>query len=128
MPGVNDRALRHVIVGLGGTVNGVPRETGFVITAASEVMAILALAAGREDLRRRLGEIVVGYDLDGRAVRARDLEATGPMMVLLNEAVMPSLVQTTEHTPALAHAGPFANIAHGTSSVIAQKMGLALAD
>lgn len=125
---MNDRALRHVIVGLGGKVNGVPRETGFVITAASEVMAILALAAGREDLRRRLGEIVVGYDLDGHAVRAGDLEATGAMMVLLNEAIMPSLVQTTEHTPALVHAGPFANIAHGTSSVIAQKMGLALAD
>ncbi len=125
---MNDRALRHVIVGLGGKVNGVPRETGFVITAASEVMAILALAAGRDDLRRRLGEIVVGYDLEGKVVRARDLEATGAMMVLLNEAIMPSLVQTTEHTPALVHAGPFANIAHGTSSVIAQKMGLALAD
>ncbi|MGC9969605.1 MAG: formate--tetrahydrofolate ligase [Bryobacteraceae bacterium] len=125
---MNDRALRHVIVGLGGKVNGVPRETGFVITAASELMAILALANSREDLRRRLGEIVVGFDLDGRVLRARDLEATGAMMVLLNQAIMPNLVQTTEHAPALVHAGPFANIAHGTSSVISQRMGLQLAD
>ncbi len=125
---MNDRALRHVIVGLGGKVNGVPRETGFVITAASEIMAILALAGSRADLRRRLSEIVIGYDLEGKVVRARDVEATGAMMVLLNEAIMPNLVQTTEHTPALVHAGPFANIAHGTSSVLAQKMGLALAD
>jgi formate--tetrahydrofolate ligase len=107
--------------------NGVPRETGFVITAASEVMAILALANGRDDLRRRLSEIVIGFDLDGKVVRAGDLEATGAMMVLLNEAIMPNLVQTTEHTPALVHAGPFANIAHGTSSVIAQRMGMQLA-
>jgi formate--tetrahydrofolate ligase len=125
---MNDRALRHVIVGLGGKVNGVPRETGFVITAASEVMAILALADSRADLRRRLGDIVIGYSLDGKVIRASDLGVTGAMMVLLNEAVMPNLVQTTEHTPALVHAGPFANIAHGTSSVISQKMGLALAD
>jgi formate--tetrahydrofolate ligase len=99
-----------------------------VITAASELMAILALANSREDLRRRLGEIVIGFDLDGRVLRARDLDATGAMMVLLNEAIMPNLVQTTEHTPALVHAGPFANIAHGTSSVISQKMALQLAD
>ncbi len=125
---MNDRALRHVIVGLGGKVNGVPRETGFVITAASELMAILALANSREDLRRRLGGIVIGFDLDGRVLRAKDLESTGAMMVLLNQAIMPNLVQTTEHTPALVHAGPFANIAHGTSSVIAQRMGLQLAD
>jgi formate--tetrahydrofolate ligase len=125
---MNDRALRHVIVGLGGKLNGVPRETGFVITAASEVMAILALANSREDLRRRLDEIVIGFDLDGRALRAKDLQATGAMMVLLHEAIMPNLVQTTEGTPALVHAGPFANIAHGTSSVISQKMGLRLAD
>jgi len=125
---MNDRALRHVIVGLGGKVNGPPRQTGFVITAASELMAILALANSRQDLRRRLGEIVIGFDLDGRVLRAKDLEATGAMMVLLNEAIMPNLVQTTEHTPALVHAGPFANIAHGTSSVIAQKMALQLAD
>ncbi|MCC6393454.1 MAG: formate--tetrahydrofolate ligase [Bryobacterales bacterium] len=125
---MNDRALRHIIVGLGGKANGVPRETGFVITAASEVMAVLALAASREDLRRRLSDIVVGLTLDRKPVRAGDLKATGAMMVLLNEAVMPNLVQTTEHTPAIIHAGPFANIAHGTSSVIAQKMGLQLAD
>jgi formate--tetrahydrofolate ligase len=125
---MNDRALRHVIVGLGGKANGLPRETGFVITAASEVMAILALAASRQDLRKRLSDIVVGYDLDARVVRAADLQATGAMMVLLNEAIMPNLVQTTEHTPALVHAGPFANIAHGTSSVISQRMGLQLAD
>jgi formate--tetrahydrofolate ligase len=125
---MNDRALRHVIVGLGGKVNGVPRETGFVITAASEVMAILALAQDRADLRRRLAEIVIGSDLDGQPVRAGNLMATGAMMVLLNEAIMPNLVQTTEGAPALVHAGPFANIAHGTSSVISQRMGLALAD
>jgi formate--tetrahydrofolate ligase len=125
---MNDRALRHIIVGLGGKADGIPRETGFVITAASEVMAVLALAASREDLRRRLSDIVVGLTLDRKPVRARDLKATGAMMVLLNEAIMPNLVQTTEHTPAIIHAGPFANIAHGTSSVIAQKMGLQLAD
>jgi formate--tetrahydrofolate ligase len=125
---MNDRALRHVIVGLGGKVNGVPRETGFVITAASEIMAILALASSRQDLRRRLAEIVVGFNLQGSVVRAADLQATGAMMVLLNEAIMPNLVQTTEHAPALVHAGPFANIAHGTSSVLAQRIGLGLAE
>jgi formate--tetrahydrofolate ligase len=125
---MNDRALRHVIVGLGGKVNGVPRETGFVITAASELMAILALANSRADLRRRLSDIVIGFDLDGRVLRAKDLESTGGMMVLLNQAIMPNLVQTTEHAPALVHAGPFANIAHGTSSIVAQRMGLQLAD
>jgi formate--tetrahydrofolate ligase len=125
---MNDRALRHIIVGLGGKNNGVPRETGFVITAASEVMAILALAGSRPDLRRRLEEIVIGFDLDGKVLRARDLNATGAMMVLLNEAIMPNLVQTSEHTPALVHAGPFANIAHGTSSVISQRMALGLAE
>lgn len=125
---MNDRALRHVIVGLGGKVNGIPRETGFVITAASEVMAILALASDREDLRKRLGSIVIGSSLDGKPVRAEDLKATGAMMVLLNEAIMPNLVQTTEGAPALVHAGPFANIAHGTSSVISQSMALGLAD
>lgn len=125
---MNDRALRHVIVGLGGKNNGVPRETGFVITAASEIMAILALSKGREDLRQRLSEIVVGLSLDGKPIRAADLNATGAMMVLLNEAIMPNLVQTTEHVPAFVHAGPFANIAHGTSSVLSQRMGLQLAD
>ncbi|MEW6737969.1 MAG: formate--tetrahydrofolate ligase, partial [Acidobacteriota bacterium] len=125
---INDRALRHVIVGLGGKVNGVPRETEFVITAASEIMAILALAGSHQDLRDRLSDIVIGLDLNGNILRARDLKATGALMVLLNEAIMPNLVQTTEHTPALVHTGPFANIAHGTCSVISQKMALRLAD
>ena len=125
---MNDRALRQIVVGLGGKANGVPRETGFVITAASEIMAILALASSREDLRRRIAEIVVGYTFDGQPVRAADLKATGAMMVLLNEAIMPNLVQTTEGTPALVHAGPFANIAHGTSSIISQRIALSLAE
>ncbi len=125
---MNDRALRSVVTGLGGRTDGPARETGFVITAASEVMAILALAANRADLQRRLSQIVVGFDLDGKPVRADDLKATGGMMVLLTDAIMPNLVQTTEHTPAIVHAGPFANIAHGTSSVLAQKIGLQLAD
>jgi formate--tetrahydrofolate ligase len=125
---MNDRALRHVVIGLGGKLNGVPRETGFVITAASEIMALLALAADREDLRRRLERIAIGLDLDGNVVTAGALRATGAMMVLLNEALMPNLVQTTEGAPAFVHAGPFANIAHGTSSVISQKMALRLAD
>ncbi len=125
---MNDRALRHIIVGLGGKLNGVPRETGFVITAASEVMAILGLAKSREDLRRKLDDIVLGYDLDGRMIRACDLHVTGALMVLLNEAIMPNLAQTTEGTPAFVHTGPFANIAYGTSSVISQKMAMKLAD
>lgn len=125
---MNDRALRHIIVGLGGKANGIPRESGFVITAASEIMAILALANSREDCRRRLNEIAIGFDFDGKIVRASDLKATGALMVLLNQAIMPNLVQTTENTPALVHAGPFANIAHGTSSVLSQKIALRLAD
>jgi formate--tetrahydrofolate ligase len=125
---MNDRALRQIATGLGGRTNGPVRETGFVITAASEIMAILALSESRSDLRRRLGEIVVGFTGKGQPVRAADLKAVGPMMVLLNEAIMPNLVQTTEGAPALVHCGPFANIAHGTSSVLAQRMGLHLAD
>jgi formate--tetrahydrofolate ligase len=125
---MNDRALRHVIVGLGGKANGVPRESSFVITAASEVMAVLALANSREDCRRRLDAVTLGFNLQGDIVRAGDLGVTGAMMVLLHEAIMPNLVQTTENTPALIHAGPFANIAHGTSSVIAQDIALGLAD
>lgn len=125
---MNDRALRNIIVGLGGKVNGPPRQAGFVITAASEVMAILALAGSRKDLRKRLGDIVIGFDVKGRVLRASDLEATGAMMVLLNQAIMPNLVQTSENTPAFVHAGPFANIAHGTSSLISQHMALGLAD
>jgi formate--tetrahydrofolate ligase len=125
---VNDRALRNIVSGLGGPVNGPARETGFVITAASEIMAILGLACSRQDLRRRLNQIVVALDGDGNAVRAEDLHATGAMMVLLNDAMMPNLVQTTEHTPAIIHTGPFANIAHGTSSVLSLRMALQLAD
>lgn len=125
---MNDRALRQIAIGLGGRINGPTRETGFVITAASEIMAILALSESRADLRRRLGEIVIGFTYKGQPVRASDLKAVGPMMLLLNEAIMPNLVQTTEGAPALVHCGPFANIAHGTSSVLAQRMGLHLAD
>jgi formate--tetrahydrofolate ligase len=125
---MNDRALRQMVTGLGGRGNGPARETGFVITAASEIMAILALSESRADLRRRLGEIVLGFTAKGGAVRASDLKAVGPMMVLLNEALMPNLVQTSEGAPAIVHCGPFANIAHGTSSVLAQRMGLHLAD
>ena len=125
---MNDRALRHIVVGLGGKTNGVPRETGVVITAASEVMAILALATGREDLKKRLGDIVVANDVDGQAVTARDIGADRAMAVVLKDAIQPNLVQTIEHTPALVHAGPFANIAHGTSSVVAARTALKLAD
>ena len=125
---MNDRSLRQIIIGLGGRVNGVPRESGFVITAASEVMAILALATSRSDLKEKLGEIVIGYTYDKKIVKARDLQAHKAMAVLLNDAIMPNLVQTSEHTPALVHAGPFANIAHGTNSIIADKIALKLAD
>jgi formate--tetrahydrofolate ligase len=125
---MNDRALRRIATGLGGRESGPARETGFVITAASEIMAILALSEGRADLRQRLGRIVVGFNYDGGAVTAADLKAVGPMMVLLNEAIMPNLVQTSEGAPAIVHCGPFANIAHGTSSVLAQRIGLHLAD
>ena len=125
---MNDRALRRIIAGVGGRDGGPARETGFVITAASEIMAILALSESRADLRRRLGRIVVGFSYDGRAVTAADLKAVGAMMVLLNEALMPNLVQTVEGAPAIVHCGPFANIAHGTSSVLAQRIGLHLAD
>jgi formate--tetrahydrofolate ligase len=125
---MNDRALRRVTIGLGENTGGVPRNSSFVITAASEVMAILALAGSRADCLRRLGEITVAFNRAGEPVRAADLHATGAMMALLNEAIMPNLVQTTEHTPALIHAGPFANIAHGTSSVIAQRIALELAE
>lgn len=125
---LNDRALRRIATGLGGRANGPARETGFVITAASEIMAILALSEGRADLRQRLARIVVGFNYDGAPVTANDLKAVGPMMVLLNDAVLPNLVQTNEGAPAIVHFGPFANIAHGTSSVLAQRIGLHLAD
>jgi formate--tetrahydrofolate ligase len=125
---MNDRALRVITAGLGGRTNGPARETGFVITAASEIMAILALSESRADLRRRLGQMVVAFNYQGAPVTAADLKAVGPMMVLLNDALLPNLVQTTEGAPAIVHCGPFANIAHGTSSVLAQRMGLHLAD
>jgi formate--tetrahydrofolate ligase len=125
---MNDRALRHIIVQAGGKRDGANRHTGFLITAASEIMAIMTLADSREDLRKRLARIVIGQTRSGKPVLAQDLKATGPMMALLSEAILPNLVQTTEGTPALVHCGPFANIAHGTSSVLSQQMGLRLAD
>jgi formate--tetrahydrofolate ligase len=125
---MNDRALRRIAVSLDGKKEGAGRKTGFVITAASEIMAIVALAKDRNDFRRRLDAIVVGVTRDGSPVHAKDLQATGGMMALLSEAILPNLVQTTDGTPAFVHAGPFGNIAHGTSSVISQQMGLRLAD
>jgi len=123
---MNDRALREVVIGLGGRTNGYPRETGFDITAASEVMAILAVARDLHDLRRRLGAITVAYAGDGRAVTAEDLGAAGAMTVLLKEALKPNLIQTLEGQPCLMHAGPFANIAHGNSSLVADLIALKL--
>jgi formate--tetrahydrofolate ligase len=125
---MNDRALRRIAIGLGGRENGPARESAYVITAASEIMAIVALSESRADLRVRLGRIVVALSRDGKPVTATDLGAVGAMMVLLNDALLPNLVQTTEGAPAIVHCGPFANIAHGTSSVLAQRMGLRLAD
>ncbi len=125
---MNDRALRNVVVGLGGKINGVPREDGFMITVASEVMAILCLASDLDDLKKRLGDILVAYTYDGKPVFARDLDCVGAMTALLKDAIKPNLVQTLENTPALMHGGPFANIAHGCNSVTATKLGLKLAD
>lgn len=125
---MNDRALRDIVQSLGGAVNGFPRQSGFEITVASEVMAILCLADGFADLEERLSRIVVGYTRDKRAVTARDLNADGAMAVLLAQAIKPNLVQTLEGNPALVHGGPFANIAHGCNSVIATRTGLKLAD
>ena len=125
---MNDRALRNIIVGLGGKVNGVPREDHFIITVASEVMAILCLASDTEDLKRRLGSILVAYTYSGEPVYARDLKADGAMTALLKDAIKPNLVQTLEGTPAIVHGGPFANIAHGCNSVRATKLALKLAD
>lgn len=125
---MNDRSLRHIIVGLGGTSSGIPRETGFDITAASEIMAILCLAEDFADLKERLGNIFIGYTYEKKPVYARDLKAHGAMAALLKEAIKPNLVQTIEGNPALIHGGPFANIAQGTNSVIATKMGLTLSD
>jgi len=125
---MNDRALREIVCSLGGVANGFPRETGFDITVASEVMAILCLATDLEDLQRRLGDIIVGYTRDRDPVHARDLNADGAMTVLLRDAMQPNLVQTLENTPAFVHGGPFANIAHGCNSVIATTTALRLAD
>jgi formate--tetrahydrofolate ligase len=125
---MNDRALRRITVSVGGKGDGGNRETGFVITAASEIMAILALASSWADLRKRIGAVVVGASRTGQPVTAADLGATGAMLALLDDAIKPNLVQTTEGTPALVHTGPFGNIAHGTSSILAHKMGVRLAD
>lgn len=125
---MNDRALRNMVIGMGGPAHGVPRESGFDITVASEVMAILCLATDLEDLQARLGRIVVGQTHEGTPVTARDLKADGAMAVLLKDALQPNLVQTLEHTPAFVHGGPFANIAHGCNSVIATRAALKLAD
>ena len=125
---VNDRALRHITLGLGGTAHGVPRESGFDITVASEMMAILCLADGISDMKHRLGRILIGYTRGGRPVHAEELGATGALALLFKDAVYPNLVQTIEGTPALIHGGPFANIAHGCSSVMATKYALKSAD
>ena len=125
---LNDRALRHVVIGMGGKAHGVPRETGFDITVASEMMAILCLSTDLEDMKKRLGQIVVAYTRDGRAVRADELNVTGALTLLFKDAIKPNLVQTLEGTPALIHGGPFANIAHGCNSVMATKFALKFAD
>ena len=125
---MNDRSLRHIVVGLGGSTNGITREEGFNITPASEVMAILCLSKDFEDLKNRLGNIFVGYTLDKKPIYARDLNAQGAMAILLKDAIRPNLVQTLEGNPAILHGGPFANIAQGTNTIIATKMGLSLAD
>lgn len=124
----NDRALRNIVVGMGGKINGVPREDGFMITVASEVMAILCLADDLEDLKKRLGDIIIGYNRSGEPVKASDLKAQGAMAALLKDAVKPNLVQTLEHTPCFIHGGPFANIAHGCNSVQATKLAMKLSD
>lgn len=125
---MNDRALRNVVIGLGGKVNGVPREDGFMITVASEIMAILCLSSGIKDLKDRLGSILTAYTYDGTPIYARDLNAVGSMAALLKDAIKPNLVQTLENTPALMHGGPFANIAHGCNSVTATRLALKLGD
>ena len=125
---LNDRALRHVVIGLGGKAHGTPRETGFDITVASEMMAILCLAKDLEDMKQRLGEIVIGYSREGRAIRAKELGVTGALTLLFKDAIKPNLVQTLEGTPAFIHGGPFANIAHGCNSVMATKFALKFAD
>ncbi len=125
---ISDRAMRKIVIGLGGRANGVPRETGYDITVASEVMAILALTNGLFDLRERLGRMVIGSNYDGEPVTAEDLKCAGAMTVLLKDALKPNLLQTLEHTPCFVHTGPFANIAHGNSSVLADLMAIKLGD
>lgn len=125
---INDRALRHVVVGLGGLTQGIPREDGFDITVASEMMAVLCLAKDIADLKKRLGQIVVGYTYDKEPVTVNDLGVTGALALLLKDAIKPNLVQTLAHTPAIVHGGPFANIAHGCNSVLATQTALKLAD
>ncbi|MBQ9833190.1 MAG: formate--tetrahydrofolate ligase [Clostridia bacterium] len=125
---MNDRALRKIVIGMGGKADGVMRESGFDITVASEIMAILCLANGLSDLKNRLGRMVVAYTMSGEAVTANDINATGAMALLLKDAIKPNLVQTLENTPAIIHGGPFANIAHGCNSVMATRIGLKLAD
>ena len=125
---MNDRSLRHIVNGLGGTANGFPRETGYDIVAASEVMAILCLSTSLDDMRNRFKQIIVGYTRDNKPIRAEALNAQGSMTVLMKEALKPNLVQSLEQTPTLVHGGPFANIAHGCNSVIATKTALKLAD
>lgn len=125
---MNDRALRECVIGLGGKVNGIVREEGFMITVASEIMAILCLADGISDLKKRLGNIIIGYNRSGQPVKASDLKAEGAMTALMKDALKPNLVQTIENTPCIIHGGPFANIAHGCNSIAATKMSLKLAD
>jgi formate--tetrahydrofolate ligase len=125
---MNDRSLRRIVVGLGGTGNGIPRESGFDITAASEIMAILCLSNDLSDLKRRIGNIFIGFTYDKKPIYARDLHAQGAMAALLKDAIQPNLVQTIEGYPAIIHGGPFANIAQGTNTVIATRMGLSLSD
>lgn len=125
---MNDRALRNITIGLGGKINGVPREDGFMITVASEIMAIMCLAEDLDDLKERLGKIIVAYNTKGEPVTANDLKASGAMTALLKDALKPNLVQTLEHTPAIIHCGPFANIAHGCNSIQATKLALKLSE
>lgn len=125
---LNDRSLRNITIGLGGTANGIPRQEGFNITAASEVMAILCMSKNIEDLKQKLGNIFIGYTFNREPIYARDLNAENAMALLLKDAIKPNLVQTLEHNPAIIHGGPFANIAQGTNTIIATKMGMSLAD
>lgn len=125
---MNDRALRNIVIGLGSKMDGMVREDHFIITVASEIMAVLCLADNMEDLKRRLGRIIVAYSFDGTPITADDLHATGSMAALLKDAIKPNLIQTLEHNPAIVHGGPFANIAHGCNSVRATKTALKLGD